>query len=116
MNTSSDISLENKDPENDTQIAADTPETHTDGHSSTGKLAFRRKLVIFGLILVTAGWVTMMLNEWLSLGCTIAGLVVSCIGVRIPPGPRRDLGTTAIVAASVLLLVYAVFATILALI
>ena len=71
----------------------------------------RRKLVILGTLLVLAGWLSMMLHPYVSLGCTIAGLIISIIGVRIPPGPRRDIATTSIVAASVLLLVFAIFAT-----
>lgn len=80
------------------------------------KIRDRRRCVTVGFIFVLAGWATMMLNEWISLGCTVVGLILSCIGVRIPPGPRRDFATTAIVAASVLLLVFALFAVILFLI
>lgn len=76
----------------------------------------RRKLVILGLLLVVAGWVSMMLHPFVSLACTVLGLVVSIIGVRIPPGPRRDFAITAIVAASVLLVVFAIFVTVLYLI
>ena len=82
----------------------------------TVKIQRRRRWVIFGFLLVLAGWVFMMFYPWLSLGCTVVGLIFSIMGVRIPPGPRRDIGTTAIVAASVLLLVFALFAIVLYLI
>lgn len=116
--TATDITLDNEESQTqntDTTQLSDQPEQAQQPEAPTHNPAQqrRRKLVVIGIILVLAGWVTMMLNEWVSLGCTVVGLVVSCIGVRIPPGPRRDLGTTAIVAASVLLLVFALFATIL---
>lgn len=98
-----------------------TPQTDgTDGATpmaaSDSAIHRRRRWVVVGLLLVIAGWVFMMFYPWVSIGCTLAGLIVSIIGVRIPPGPRRDIATTAIVAASVLLIVFALFATILYLI
>lgn len=65
----------------------------------------RRRLVFIGVVLTVLGWLTLMLNEGLSVGLTVAGLVISAIGVRIPPGPRRNLAITSIIAAAVLLLV-----------
>lgn len=115
METSDNISL--SAPENDKTPASTgqqpvpaTETDNTDGHNH--KLQKRRKLVIYGLIAVIAGWLSMLLNPWVSMTFTIGGLVMSSLGVRIPPGPRRDLAITSIIAASVLLLVYVVFAVI----
>lgn len=80
------------------------------------KIQFRRKLVVIGFVLVVGGWLTMMLNEWVSLAFTVTGVVLSSIGVRIPPGPRRDFAITSIIAGAVLLLVFILFAVILYLI
>lgn len=79
----------------------------------TMKAHKRRKFVVIGCILVLAGWLLMMLQPTVSLCATFLGLISSIIGVRIPPGPRRNFAITAIIAASVLLLVYAIFAFIL---
>ena len=73
----------------------------------------RGLFVTLGCIFVLLGWLTLMLNEWVSLGAALVGLVLSCIGVRVPPGPRRNLAITAIIAASVLIIVIAIFAAIL---
>lgn len=81
--------------------------------ASPSKYTARRRLAIVGFFLVLAGWLTMMVNEWVSIGATVVGLIFSIVGVRIPPGPARNFAITAIVAASVLILVYALFASIL---
>ena len=65
----------------------------------------RRRLVLIGSLLTILGWGSLMLNEWLCLALTVAGLVISAMGVRIPPGPRRNIAITSIIAAAVLLLV-----------
>lgn len=65
----------------------------------------RRLFVVIGGVLTLLGWLTLMINEWLSVVITTAGLVISCIGVRIPPGARRNLAITSIIAAASLLLV-----------
>lgn len=106
-NSSLNIPIENVDSEaidkatepstNNTQHADEAPKRQD--HRT------RRMLVVVGAVLTVLGWLTLMLNEWLSLALTAAGLVVSILGVRIPPGPRRDVAITAIIAASVLLLV-----------
>ncbi|MCH5220610.1 MAG: hypothetical protein J1F20_08580 [Muribaculaceae bacterium] len=75
--------------------------------------AGHRVAAIIGALLVLCGWLTMMVNEWLSLGCTLAGLVLSAIGLRVPPGGCRNLAITAIIAAAVLLLVFLLFAALL---
>lgn len=104
MDTSNDIHTtpETRDTEN-------TQPIDSAGYEKTYRSESRRTLVPVGALLVLAGWVTMMLNEWLSLGCTLVGLILSIIGVRIPAGPRRNLAITSIVAASVLILVFALF-------
>lgn len=95
----------------DAQTSADETEEKPAKHAEG-----RRRCVPIGAILVLAGWVLMMFYPKASLVCTVAGLVFSIIGVRIPPGPRRDIATTAIVAGGVLLVVFALFATVLYLI
>lgn len=80
----------------------------------------RRKMVVIGSISTLLGWIVFIpfswipavLTPWLSMVLTVAGLVLSCIGVRIPAGPRRDLAITSIIASSVLILVFIVFAVI----
>lgn len=80
----------------------------------------RRKLVVIGAITVFLGWFTFIpfswipaaITPWLSMVLTVAGLVLSCIGVRIPAGARRNLAITSIIASSVLILVFIVFAVI----
>ena len=100
---------------NESNSGADETAT-TKRNELSKKTGSRRVCVTIGFVLVLVGWLTMMLNEWVSLFATVAGLVLSCIGVRIPAGPRRNFAITAIIAASVLLLVFAIFATILYLI
>jgi len=74
-------------------------------HPKKNAIDRRRRLVVIGVILTALGWLTLMVNEWLSVALTAAGLIISCLGVRIPPGPRRNLAITAIIAAASLLLV-----------
>lgn len=100
MNDKDNITQENTLDKKDT---AQDVQTFNKSHK------LRRALVVYGFILVLAGWLTMMVNEWVSIGCTVIGLILSCIGVRIPAGPRRNFAITAIVAASVLILVYLLF-------
>ncbi len=76
----------------------------------------RRRMATIGAVLTLIGWLTMMLNPWVSLGATILGLILSIIGVRIPQSPRRNIAITSIIAAAVLLVVFALFASLLTLI
>lgn len=84
--------------------------------TATKKPDKRGRLVPIGFIVVLAGWLTMVLNPWISLSCALLGLILSCIGVRIAPGPRRNFAITTIIAASVQILVFAIFAVVLSLI
>ena len=77
------------------------------------RYARRRSLVTYGSIFVLLGWLIMMFYPYISIGCDLVGLVCCIIGVRIPAGARRNLAITAIVAGGVLLIVYALFATLL---
>ena len=97
-------------PDSNTDNAPDKAIETTQRNDSHAK---RGIFVFIGFVLVVAGWLTMMLNEWVSFGCVLAGLIVSCIGVRVPAGARRNLAITSIIAASVLLIVLAIFAIIL---
>lgn len=98
--------------------ADNTPDISTDNPNPalSKKLNTRKKLVPIGFILVVAAWVLMMPLPAASMVCVVVGLIMSIIGVRIPAGPRRDFAITAIIAASVLILVYALFIGMLALI
>lgn len=69
----------------------------------------RRKLVVAGVILTVLGWVLMPCWPWVSLTLSALAVVASSIGVRIPPGPRRNVAITAIIAASVLIVVFLTF-------
>lgn len=91
-------------------------ETMHKGNRTSDKLRVRRALVVYGFIGVLAGWLTMMINPWLSLSLTVIGFILSCIGVRIPPGPRRNFAITAIIAGLVLMLVFGTFAIILSMV
>ena len=80
----------------------------------------RRRFVVMGSLATLLGWLTFIpfswipavLTPWMSMTLTLAGLIMSCIGVRIPAGRRRDLAITSIIASSVLILVFIVFAVI----
>lgn len=85
------------------------------GHTPAATDA-KRHFVTVGALFVLAGWLTMMLNEWVSLGFTVGGIILSSIGLHIPPGTRRNVAITAIIAGAVLLLVVALFAILLYLI
>ena len=76
------------------------------------RIGRRRTCVAIGFVLVLAAWLTMMWDFRVSIGCTVAGLVLSIIGVRIPPSPARNLAITAIVAGCVLTVVYLLFSSI----
>lgn len=103
MENTPDISVDNAViPEVAAPLNAD------DNHKEQ-KINLRRKFVIYGSILALIGWLTLMLSPYISFGSALAGLVLSIIGVRIPAGPRRDLAITAIIASSVLLIVFALF-------
>lgn len=105
-NSPLNIPLENINDEAIDKVAnSESNETHHDDTSKKQDHRTRRMLVVVGVVLTVLGWLTLMLNEWVSLSLTTAGLVVSILGVRIPPEPRRDVAITAIIAASVLLLV-----------
>lgn len=69
----------------------------------------RRKMGAYGALFTLMGWITMMLNPWLSGGCAAFGLILSIIGTCIPRCARRNLAITSIVASAVLLLVLAIF-------
>lgn len=97
-------------PLNDIDPVDDGTQTESPRNNS---LQIKRTLVPIGVILVLAGWLTMMISPWISLPCAIIGLILSAIGVRIPAGPRRNFAITSIVAASVLVIVYALFISIL---
>ena len=73
---------------------------------------FRHIAVPIGFILIVIAWFIMMLEPYTSFGCVILGLIFSIIGVRIAPGPRRNFAITAIVAGSVLLLVFIIISSI----
>ena len=73
------------------------------------KTGGRRFFVPIGAVLTLVGWLLMMVNPYISAACTFVGLVLSIIGVRIPPGPRRDIAITSIIASSVLLIVLGAF-------
>ena len=69
----------------------------------------RRAMGGYGALLTLIGWITMILNPWLSGGCALAGLILSIIGTCIPRSARRNLAITSIVASSVLILVLSIF-------
>lgn len=94
----------------DTNVGVENTVTDTNSAAQNdNKLQKRRKAVIYGLILTLLGWILMIPAPWVSMAVTVAGLVTSVIGVRIPAGPRRDLAITAIIASGVLILVFLIF-------
>lgn len=109
----------NKTDKNDTfeqaddKLSAIAPDESAPSPHSR-KFTFRKTCVTIGFLLVVAAWVLMMPKPFISMGCVVVGLILSIIGVRVPAGPRRDFATTAIVAGSVLVLVYALYIGLLA--
>lgn len=63
-------------------------------------------MVWLGALLALVAWVVLFWNGRTSFYIAIAALVASCIGVK---SHRKNLAVTAIVASSVLMLVFAVF-------
>lgn len=107
MDTTTNIAPETTDASVETQ-------NKVQQHPDT--LAGRRRMVTIGAIFTLIGWLTMMINPWVSLGSTVAGLILSIIGVRIPQSPRRNIAITSIIASAVLLVVFALFASLLTII
>lgn len=91
------------------ETQADSGFKQTDKPVYTRGEQIRRSMAVYGFLLVLMGWLTMNWYGWISLGCTVAGLIVSFVSLRIPAGARRNLAITAIVAGMVLMLVYALF-------
>lgn len=87
----------------------ETPAVHDSETKKKDSINSRRNAVIAGCILTLLGWALMMFMPWFSLAFTVAGLVTSIIGVRIPAGPRRNLAITSIIASAVLLVVFIAF-------
>ena len=63
-------------------------------------------MVWFGAILALVAWIMLFWNGRTSFYVAVAALIASCIGLK---SSRKNLAVTAIIASSVLMLVFAMF-------
>jgi hypothetical protein len=66
-------------------------------------------LTIAAFILTVLAWVTIPFQNIVSMCFAVIALALAIIGIRQPRGGSRNLAVVSLVAAAVLLLVYAIF-------
>ena len=81
-----------------------TTDTQETAQIKTNHNNRNRKFAIIGLVLTLLAWCTMPLLDRVSLILTVLAIIFSAIGCRIPPGFRRNIAITSLIAASSLLL------------
>ncbi len=72
--------------------------------NKSGVYSRNRRFAIIGLIVTILAWCAMPIVDWLALILTVCGIVFSAIGCRIPPGARRNIAITSLIAGCALLL------------
>lgn len=101
-----EIKTDIADSMNSDVTAAATENQAPDGSGQTPPRPARRFPAILGALLTIAAWVVLFWSGFGSFCVAGAALVVSLFGIR---GRMRNLAVTSIVAAAVLMLVFAIF-------
>lgn len=93
------------------QPAPENPETIDNSTPSAPEKPVRKGLATAAFVVAVIAWLLLPVLEWVSLGCGVAGLILSVLALRQRRGAWRNMALVALVSTAVLLLVLTIFWT-----